>query len=85
MSMLESNLKRFECNDCLNSQHGCIKKITGKNPCQGGILEKDLVTTEENGVLKKKVPEHLIHKCEGRKKIPWFKKPKNKKEKQKAA
>lgn len=63
--MQETELKRFECNDCLNSRHGCINKIKANN-CAGGIKSDQL--TEE-----KKVPQELYHLCKGRTKIPFFK------------
>lgn len=78
--MPEPDLKSYGCNDCLNSQHGCINKIIAKNPCPGGILETDLIQIEEEGKVKQKIPLHLEHKCKGRKKIPWYKIP-GKKEK----
>lgn len=78
--MQEGNLKKFQCNDCLNSRHGCIKKINGQNPCPGGILKTDLIQTDEGG---QKVPLRLVDKCKGRIKIPWYQKTKTKLQEQK--
>lgn len=65
--MAEKERKKFQCNDCLNSKHGCINKIKGL-ACPGGIKEAQLIDN--------KVPEDLYTLCKGRPKIPFFKKPK---------
>jgi hypothetical protein len=63
--MPEPELKKFKCNDCLNSRRGCRNKIKANN-CAGGIKSNQL--TEEE-----KVPQELYHLCKGRTKIPFFK------------
>lgn len=57
--------RNFKCNDCFNSQHGCIKKVKRENACPGGIIENDLIEGT--------IPESLSGKCKGRLKIPWYK------------
>lgn len=62
--MPEPELKKFDCNDCLNSKHGCINKIKADN-CPGGIKLHQLADD--------KIPESLYFLCKGRPRIPCHK------------